>query len=79
MANSQIIQIDRESCIGSGNCVEIAPSSFAIDVEGVANFTGGADPKTVEAAVNSCPVAAIVANPAELTSPGPGPASEQEV
>ena len=55
------ITIDREKCIGSGNCVFNAEGVFEQDEDGIAEV---ADPsaqtlETVEFAVSSCPVNAI--------------------
>lgn len=55
------ISIDREKCIGSGNCVFNADGVFEQDEDGIAEVV---DPtaqslETVEFAVASCPVNAI--------------------
>jgi ferredoxin len=55
------IVIDRERCIGSGNCCFYAPSTFELDEElkAVVLDPGGDDPADVRAAVEGCPVNAI--------------------
>ena len=56
------VKIDRDLCIGLGNCVAIAPSVFTLDKENKAvvidNHT--IDDKTLIAAAESCPVKAII-------------------
>lgn len=56
------IVIDRDLCVGFGDCVEEAPDAFTLDDEGVAVFTA---PDLVSKsrlldACASCPVDAIV-------------------
>jgi ferredoxin len=60
-ANKIRITIDREKCIGSGNCVFNADGVFEQDEDGIAEVV---DPsaqslETVQFAVSSCPVNAI--------------------
>jgi ferredoxin len=55
------IRIDRELCVGFGDCVEGAPEAFRLDDESVVVFT---EPERVErlrllAACDACPVDAI--------------------
>ena len=55
------IQIDRESCMGSGNCSFWAPGVFDLDDDGIAivtDPTGAPDDKIVLAA-QGCPTQAI--------------------
>jgi ferredoxin len=55
------IRIDREKCMGSGNCSFWAPATFDLDDEGVAIVVdpeGDADEKVVLAA-QGCPTQAI--------------------
>ena len=56
------VKIDRDLCIGLGNCVAIAPSVFTLDKENKAvvidNHT--IDDKTLFEAAESCPVKAII-------------------
>ena len=55
------IRIDREKCMGSGNCSFWAPGTFDLDDEGVAivvNSEGDPDEKVVLAA-QGCPTQAI--------------------
>ena len=55
------IRIDREKCMGSGNCSFWAPGTFDLDDEGVAVVTdpeGDPDEKVVLAA-QGCPTQAI--------------------
>jgi ferredoxin len=55
------ILIDRDRCIGSGNCCFFAPGTFDLDEElkSVVVDPGGDDPRDVSAAVDGCPVDAI--------------------
>lgn len=55
------IMIDRDLCVGFGDCVEQAPGAFQLDSEGLAVFTEpeGVDPATLLAASDACPVDAI--------------------
>ncbi len=55
------IVVDRERCIGSGNCSFYAPSTFDLDDEmkSVVIDPAGDDPGDVRAAVEGCPVNAI--------------------
>jgi ferredoxin len=55
------IEIDRDRCVGSGNCVFWAPGTFDIDDEGlsvVIDATGDAEDRIVVAA-EGCPSKAI--------------------
>ncbi|MCL5986220.1 MAG: ferredoxin [Actinobacteria bacterium] len=55
------VKIDREKCIGTGNCVDLAPRVFELDDEGkstVINKSGAGD-ETLKEAAQSCPVEAI--------------------
>ena len=53
------IEIDRSLCSGFGSCAELAPASFRLGADGVAE----ADPRAGDAAVldaaASCPMGAI--------------------
>jgi ferredoxin len=54
---------DRETCIGSGNCVQLAPAVFDQDEDGRVALVPGGDPDgaaaDVELAVTGCPVGAL--------------------
>lgn len=55
------VEVDRELCIGSGDCVATAPAVFQLDEEGkavVLDPDGAPADEIVEAARN-CPVTAI--------------------
>ena len=60
-AGGRRIVVDRERCIGSGNCCFYAPNTFDLDDElkSVVIDPGGDDPADVRAAVEGCPVNAI--------------------
>jgi ferredoxin len=57
-----IVRIDRNLCVGFGDCITEAPEAFRLDGEGVAEF--GDDPEAVERerivrACAACPVDAL--------------------
>jgi len=57
-----LIQIDRNLCVGFGDCIEAAEAAFELDDEGVAVFResiDGVDRETLLAACDECPVDAI--------------------
>jgi ferredoxin len=53
--------IDREACMGSGNCVFWSPDVFQLDDDGIAvvcgNFAGNEE--RVRIAMTNCPTSAI--------------------
>ena len=57
------LSADREICIGSGNCVRLAPAVFDQDDDGRVALVPGGDPDSVAAdvdmAVEACPVSAL--------------------
>ena len=55
------ITINRERCIGSGNCGFWAPSTFDLDDEGVAVVidADGDDEQSIRNAAGGCPTRAI--------------------
>jgi ferredoxin len=54
--------VDRDLCIGAGNCVRLARGYFALDEEDIAVVVEGADAPAQELqdAERSCPAGAIV-------------------
>ena len=60
-ATGRRIVVDRERCIGSGNCCFYAPNTFDLDNElkSVVGDPGGDDPADAHAAAEGCPVNAI--------------------
>jgi ferredoxin len=55
------IEVDREKCMGQGTCEFYAPSTFALDDEGISHVVdaeGDSDEKIVLAA-QGCPTGAI--------------------
>jgi ferredoxin len=54
-------EIDRDLCVGFGDCVTESPESFDLDDEGIAVFTTpeAADRPRLLEACKSCPVDAI--------------------
>lgn len=55
------IKVDPNICIGCGSCTAIAPNSFIMTDEGKAEpkNPAGDSEKTIQEAIDSCPVAAI--------------------
>jgi len=62
------VHVDRELCIGSGNCVHFAPDVFELDDEDISTVKvdplsessdAAATEKAIVAAVAQCPTAAI--------------------
>lgn len=56
------VVIDQNTCIGCGSCSATAPKTFVMDdASGKAKPIGqlGDDEKTIQEAVDNCPVAAI--------------------
>jgi len=55
------IVVDRDECIGCGNCSDIAPAVFELDDEGLTKVVDpqGADDDTIREAAESCPVDCI--------------------
>ena len=56
------VRIDRQLCVGFGDCIDHAPAALVLDDDGIATFTAGADRlerEQVLAACRSCPVDAI--------------------
>lgn len=56
------IEVDRELCIGSGDCVDSAPDVFQLDDEGKAVVVDpdGAPVDDIVDAARNCPVTAIL-------------------
>ncbi len=57
------VRVERDRCIGSGNCVFWAPDSFDLDDAGISvpHLAQGADEGPVLRAVAGCPVGALTA------------------
>jgi len=55
------VEIDRDLCVGFGDCVTESPESFELDDEGIAVFTApeSVDRATLLEACAACPVDAI--------------------
>ncbi len=54
--------VNRELCVGSAICVQIAPDAFQLDDEGKSHVVdaSAADLETLKEAARNCPVQAIV-------------------
>jgi len=58
------IRIERDLCVGFGDCIEVAPNVFEFDEEGNAVFKEGnpdLDREALLDACSSCPVDALMA------------------
>jgi ferredoxin len=55
------VEVDRDVCIGSGNCVHHAPGAFELDDDGIAYVVDpdGAPEDAVMRAAQQCPSRAI--------------------
>lgn len=56
-----VVEIDRQRCMGSGNCAYWAPATFDVDDEGIAVLIGdpSTDDERVRLAVEGCPTRSI--------------------
>ena len=57
------VEIDRDLCVGFGDCVDVAPDAFELDDQDVAVFTcpESVDRERLLRACRECPVDAITA------------------
>lgn len=57
------LEIDRDLCVGFGDCIDVAPDAFELDDEDVAVFTRPEETPREELleACRACPVDAITA------------------
>lgn len=58
------VEVNPELCIGSGNCVHLAPNAFELDDDGVASPTNpeAVSEDQLRLAARSCPTGAIRVN-----------------
>jgi ferredoxin len=56
------VKVDRDLCVGIGNCVAIAPAVFKLDNENKANVinVSATTEEKIMSAAESCPVNAII-------------------
>jgi ferredoxin len=61
------VEVDQMMCIGSGNCVEVAPGAFQLNDEDKAEVVDptAQDIETLRKAEEQCPVAAILVDEPE--------------
>src|SRR5437879_10035178 len=73
MPHNLKVEVDRNVCIGSGDCAGLAPTAFALDDEDRAYVLDpeSVDPETLLQAERSCPSGAI-----EVTEPEAGQAAQ---
>ena len=55
------IKIDRETCIGTGNCIKIAPEVFEFDDDRIVSFKEKIDPVEKEDLIEACSVCPVSA------------------
>ena len=67
---AKLPQVDKETCIGCGLCVTVAAKTFRLDKNGKAEVINppGDEEKTIQEAIDSCPVEAIKFTNAETQS-----------
>lgn len=55
------VEIDRDRCMGSGNCVYEAPGAFDLDEDSISSFVAGsgASEEQIAEAARKCPARAI--------------------
>jgi ferredoxin len=55
------VEVDRDACVGSENCVFYAPATFATDDEGKAVVVDphGDPDEAIQLAIRSCPMRAL--------------------
>lgn len=59
---SLTVRIDRNLCVGFGDCIDVAPAAFALDDEDVAVFldtVDGVEREELMEACRACPVDAL--------------------
>jgi ferredoxin len=61
LSPAEVIVIDREACMGSGNCGYWAPNVFDLDDDGIAIVIGdlAGNEELVRVALENCPTSAI--------------------
>lgn len=59
--NGLRVEIDRDLCVGFGDCIDASPESFELNEEGIAELTApeSAEREALLRACRSCPVDAI--------------------
>lgn len=55
------VSIDRPACIGSGNCVKVAPALFRLDDESIASFADTAADTPRELVLEACRICPVEA------------------
>jgi ferredoxin len=60
-SGTKVVVVDREACMGSGNCVYWAPNVFDLDDDGIAIVLGdpAGNAELVRVALENCPTSAI--------------------
>lgn len=55
------IKIDRETCIGTGNCIKIAPEIFEFDDERIVSFKNKLETVARDVLIEACTVCPVSA------------------
>ena len=55
------VRVDREACIGSGNCTKVAPEVFELDADVVAAFKEPGDDIERDRVIEACSVCPVQA------------------
>ena len=53
------VRIDRKTCIGSANCIKVAPGLFQLDSEHVVAFKGEVAPIERDQVIEACQVCPV--------------------
>ena len=53
------IRIDRLLCVGFGDCIEVAPSAFEFDGDGIVMFKDGVDSVPRDMLITACDVCPV--------------------
>ena len=74
MTHNLKVEVDRDLCIGSGDCARTAPTAFALDGERIAMVLdpSSVDAEALRAAERSCPVGAIRVTEGDASGAGFG-------
>src|SRR5207249_4140816 len=73
MSHNLKVEVDRDVCIGSGDCARLAPTAFALDDDDRAYVLDpeSVDAETLRQAERNCPSGAIAVSEAELAVSAP--------
>jgi len=74
------IVIDRDRCVGSGNCLYWAPGTFDLDDDGISIVVDprGDDEDRIRVAAEGCPTRALTLHPEDQGGPGAAPPAHRQ-